>query len=127
MTNTDSGTLAVLILLTFAWRFARTRQLYLTSLRVSQLGLPAPVLDPHDMRSVAQQVLLGRRSIKPASFFMRAVVLVLVAACLLPFKHYAPCLWWLVVALIGLYVPWCLAHGLMLRRHLDHGSGQRAA
>ena len=73
---------------------------------------------PHDLGSFIQQALLGRRSVGPTSFFIRGLVFAVVATCLLPFKHYKPPLFWLVVALIALYVPWCIAHGLMLKRKL---------
>jgi hypothetical protein len=97
--------LGIVILVVFIWRFARTRQLYLTSIRVQASGSEPIPFKPHDLRSFVEQALLGRRSMKPTSFFVRAFVFVLVAACLLPFKKYEPHLYWFVLALIGLYVP----------------------
>jgi hypothetical protein len=108
--------LAVIIVLVFAWRFARTRQLYLTSLAVLVDGLLVEPFNPRDPRSFLRQALMGQRSIQPKSFFIRGVVLAVVALCLLPFKGYEPPLWWLVISLIALYVPWCMAHGMMLER-----------
>lgn len=55
---------------------------------------------------------------KPSSFFIRAFVFVLVAACLLPFKGYEPPLFWLVIVLTALFVPWCIVHGVMLKKRL---------
>jgi hypothetical protein len=108
--------LAVIITLALAWRFARTNQLYVTSLAVQGGHLLDKPFNPRDLRSILGQALLGRRSIQPRSFLIRGIVLAAVALCLLPFKVYAPSLWWLVVALIALYVPWCIAHGMMLDR-----------
>ncbi len=108
--------LSVIIALAFAWRFARTHQLYITSIAVQEGHLPDKPFNPRDPRSILSQGLLGRRSIQPKSFFIRGIVLAAVALCVLPFKVYAPSLWWLVIALIALYVPWCIAHGVMLER-----------
>ncbi|MBW2675374.1 MAG: hypothetical protein JRD89_18515 [Deltaproteobacteria bacterium] len=117
----DRNTIAVgiVIVLVFLWRFARTRQLYLTSLYVHEHGLAPIRFKPHDLRSFVDQALLGRRGIEPASFFIRAFVLVVVAASLFPFKGLAPLLYWLIAALIALYVPWCIAHGVMLKKRLS--------
>jgi hypothetical protein len=116
MRETDTLTLAILIVLAFAWRFARTRQIYLTSLAVQMQDLEPILFKPTDLSSFVHQALLGRRSMNPKSFYIRGLVFAIVALCLLPFKHYAPSLWWLTIALIGLYVPWCIAHGLVLRQ-----------
>ncbi len=124
MVHTNTIALGIVIVLVFIWRFARTRQLYLTSLRVQASGSEPIPFNPHDLRSLVQQPLFGRRSMKPTSFFIRAFVLVVVAACLLPFKDYEPLLYWLVIVLIALYVPWCIIHGVMLKRRLaDGGAG----
>jgi hypothetical protein len=118
MVDRNTIALGIIIVLVFVWRFARTRQLYVTSLRV-HVGNSAPIpFRPRDLRSFVQQALLGRRSLRPTSFLIRAVVLAVVAACLLPFKDYEPPLYWLVVFLIALYVPWCVVHGVMLRKRL---------
>jgi hypothetical protein len=121
MTDTNAIALGILIVLAFIWRFARTRQLYLTSFRVLVYGAEPAPFRPHDLRSFVQQALLGRRSVSPISFFIRALVFGVVAAFLLPFKDYEPPLFWLVVALIALYVPWCVAHGFMLKGKLRDG------
>ena len=110
--------LGILILLVFIWRFARTRQLYLTSLRVQTSGLEPTPFGLHDIHSFIEQVILGHRSLKPITFFIRAFVLSAVAACLLPFKHYDPVLFWIVISMLVANVPWCIAHGIMLKRKL---------
>ena len=120
MNDTSTLTLAILIVLAFSWRFARTRQIYLTSLAVRTQGLEPIPVKPSDPSSFVQQALLGRRSMDPKSFFIRGLVFAIVAICILPLKDYAPPLFWLTIALIGLYVPWCVAHGLMLRQKSPH-------
>jgi hypothetical protein len=107
----------IVIVLAFIWRFARTRQIYLISLKV-QAGRSDPIpFSPHDFRSFIDQVLFGRRSLEPFSFFVRAFVYLIVAAGLLPFKDYNPVLYWLVVILIALYVSCCIAHGFLLKKN----------
>jgi hypothetical protein len=115
--NTDRIFLGILIILAFLWRFLRTRQIYLTSLSVHDQGSEPILFHPHDARSFVDQALLGRRSLAPSSFFVRAIVFALVAIGLLPFKDYEPVLFWLVVALITLYVPWCVSYGYKLNKH----------
>ncbi len=110
--------LGVLIILVFIWRFARTHQLYVTSLRVQICGLKSAPLELHDIHSFVEQVLLGHRSLKPISFFIRAFVLSAVAACMLPFKHYDPVLYWIVISMLAAYAPWCIVHGILLERKL---------
>ena len=122
--NTNTIVLGVLIVLAFVWRAARTRQLYLTTLRVQESGSEPIPFKPHDVRSFVDQALLGRRTMRPTSFFIRAFVFAVVALCLLPFKDYAPVLFWLVVALIALYVPWCIVHGVILNKRFA-GDGAR--
>jgi hypothetical protein len=122
--NTNTIILGVLIVLAFVWRAARTRQLYLTTLRVQESGSEPIPFKPHDVRSFVDQALLGRRTMNPTSFFVRAFVFAVVALCLLPFKDYEPVLFWLVVALIALYVPWCIVHGFMLNKRFA-GDGAR--
>jgi hypothetical protein len=116
MVDTNTILLGIVIVLVFIWRFARTRQLYLTSLHVQASGSDPIPFKPHDLGSFIDQALLGRRSLKPTSFFIRGFVFVVVAGCLLPFKDYEPLIYWLVVVLIVLYVPWCIVHGVMLKR-----------
>jgi hypothetical protein len=119
MIDTNNIFLGVLIFLAFIWRFARTRQLYLTSLYVHISGAEAISFDPNDLRNFIHQALFGRRSIVPTSFFIRALVFFIVAICLLPFKDYDPILFWLVIVLIAFYVPWCVAYGFMLRKRIS--------
>jgi len=119
MADRNTIIIGIVIVLVFLWRFARTRQLYLTSLRVRTRGLDPIVFRPHDLRGFVEQVLLGRRSIEPLSFFVRAFVLAVVAVFLFPFKGFAPLLYWIIAVLIALYVPWCVAHGVMLKRRLE--------
>lgn len=118
MVATNSIALGIVIVLVFIWRFVRTRQLYLTSLQVEACGSEPIPFNPHDLRSFAHQALLGRRSVRPTSFYIRALVYVVVTACLLPFKDYEPLLYWIVVVLVVLYVPWCVVHGVMLKKRL---------
>jgi len=113
--------IGIVIVLIFLWRFACTRRLYLTSLHGQKGGLEPIAFNPHDLRSFMQHAFLGRRSIKPASFFIRAFVYLVVAAGLIPFKDWEPFLYWLVVILIALYVPWCILHGVMLKKRLPGG------
>jgi di/tricarboxylate transporter len=121
MIHKNTIALGIVIVLAFIWRFARTRQLYLTSLNVRTCGSEPVPFNPHDLRSFVQQALLGRRSVKSTSFFIRAFVFMLVAGCLLPFKDYEPLLYWLVIVLIAVYVPWCIVHGVMLKKRLSDG------
>jgi len=114
MTNSDVF-LGIVIFLVFVWRFARTRQLYITSLHVQANGSEPVYFRPHDIHSFVNQAFLGHRTMKPISFFIRAFVFAIVAVCLLPFKNYVPVLYCIVVGLIVLYVPWCIGHGIMLK------------
>ena len=121
MVDTNTILLGIVIVLVFIWRFARTRQLYLTSLYVQACGSEPIPFKPHDLHSFVQQALLGRRSMKPTSFFIRGFVFAVVAGCLLPFKDYEPLICWLAIVLIVLYVPWCIVHGVMLKKRLSSG------
>jgi len=105
--------LGLLIILVFIWRFVRTRQLYLTSLQLRTNDLGS---NSFNIRSIYKKIIFGYRSIKPSSFFIRALVLAVVALCLLPFKHYAPFIFWIVITLILIYIPWCVVHGVMLKK-----------
>jgi hypothetical protein len=116
MVDTNTIAFGIIIVLVFIWRFARTRQLYLTSLQTQTNGSEPIPFNPRDFRSFVHQALLGHRSMKPISFLIRPAVFVVVAVCLLPFKHYEPILYWLVVILVTLYVPWCIVHGVMLQK-----------
>lgn len=124
MEDTNTIVLGIVIALFFIWRFARARQLYLTSLQgQTTRRSESSLFNTPDLRSVVQKTLLGRRSIKPISFFIRAFVFMVVTVCLLPVKGYGPCLYWLIVALVALYVPWCVVLGVMLKkRNLDGGT-----
>lgn len=122
----DANTIlpGIVVVLVFIWRLARTRQLYLTSLRVQACGSEPIPFKPHDLRSFIEQALLGRRSMKPSSFFIRGFVFAVVAACLLPFKDYEPLICWLAIVLIALYVPWCIVHGVLLKKRLSRDVSQ---
>jgi hypothetical protein len=120
MADTNTISLGIIIALFFIWRFARTRKLYLYSLQVQTFGSEPILFDPHNLRIFFQQAVLGRRSVKPISFFIRASVFIVVEVCVLPFKDYEPLLYWLVVVLIAIYVPYCLVHGVMLKKRLPH-------
>lgn len=106
------------MLLVFIWRFARTRQLYWTSLRLQTGGLEPTPFRLHDIHGFIQQVLLGHRNLKPISFYIRAFVLAVVAPCLLPFKHYDPVLSWIVISMLAAYIPWCIVHGILFHRKI---------
>jgi len=67
-------------------------------------------------RDFFEQVFIGNRNVEPNSFYVRAFVFATVALVLLPFRSYAPELYSLVFLLIILYIPWCVSHGLLLRR-----------
>jgi len=116
MADRNTILIGIVIVGVFLWRFARTRQLYLTSLRVFSQGLDPIRFKPHDLRSFLEQALLGRRSIKPASFFVRAYVLAVVAVSLFPFKDFSPLLYWIVIVMVVFYIPWCIMHGILLKR-----------
>jgi len=121
MFGEDTIALGIVIVLVFIWRFVRVRQLYLTSLHAQTCGLEPIPFNPQDLPRFVQQAFLGRRSIKPISFFIRAFVFVVIGACLFPFKDYEPLLYGLVIVLIALYVPWCIVHGVMLKKRLSNG------
>jgi membrane-bound metal-dependent hydrolase YbcI (DUF457 family) len=123
MVDRNTVVFGILIVLVFIWRFARTRQIYLVSLDVQAGGSDPISFSPDDLPSFFSQVLLGHRSLTPTSFFIRGFVFLVVAVGLLPFKDYEPTLYLLCVVLIGLYVPWCIAHGLMLKKNIpDDGA-----
>ena len=103
------------IILVYIWRFTRTHQLHSTSLRLQTNGLKSTPRELHDIHSFVDQVLLGHRSFKPISFSIRAFVLSAVAACLLPFKHFDPNLFRLVLFMLALYIPWYFVHGMLLK------------
>lgn len=111
-------TLGVIIILFFIWRFFRTYQLYLTSLNTKKKGLEPIKFDPGDWRNFIQQVILGRRTVKPISFFIRAFVLTVIALILLPLKDYEPFLFRLIIVMIVLYIPWCIMYGVLLNSKL---------
>jgi len=121
MVDAITVTLGIVIVVAFIWRLIRIHQLYLTSLHVQACDSKPIQFNPHDLRSFLGQTILGRRSIKPISFFIRAFVFVLVAVCLFPFKAYAPLLYQLVIVLTALYVPWCIVHGVMLKNRVSYG------
>ena len=125
MVDANTILLGIVIVLVFVWRFARTRQLYLTSLQVQACGSEPIPFKPHDLRSFVEQALLGRRSMKPTSFFIRGFSFAVVAGCLLPFKDYEPLICWLAIVLIALYVPWCIVHGVMLKKRLSSDVSER--
>ena len=104
------------VILFFIWRFIRTHKLYRFSLRVLR-GLEKPTqVKPAFSKEFFDQAILGNRNVEPNSFFIRALVFVAIALILLPFRDYAPTIFWIVVILIALYVPWCVSHGFLLRR-----------
>jgi len=103
----------------FSWRFLRTHQLYLTTIDVvDKRSKPGP-FRPGDPRGFFDKALLGHRSVKPVSFFIRALIFSLVALVMLPLKNNQPSIYWLLVLLIILYDLWCILHGLMLMKRIS--------
>jgi hypothetical protein len=104
------------VLFFFIWRFARTHQLYRFSRKVLR-GYEEPVqIKPSISREFLNHALLGNRNVEPSSFYIRAIVFITIALVLLPFKDYARDLYWIITVLIILYVPWCMVHGLLLKK-----------
>jgi hypothetical protein len=119
MQTTEELIIGTVVILFFIWRFARTHQLYRYSLKVLQGALTPTTFRPSFSRAFFNQVLIGNRNVDPKSFLLRALVYVSVALILLPFKDYAPWLYWLTIFLIILYVPWCISHGIILRQQIE--------
>ena len=116
MSNETTVFFEAVIIFFFIWRFARTHQLYRVSRRVLK-GYEEPAqVKPSLSRDFLNHAFLGNRNAEHNSFYIRAIVFVTIALVLLPFKDYAPDLYWIVVFLIILYVPWCVIHGLLLKR-----------
>lgn len=111
MQISEESVFATIVILFFIWRFARTHQLYRYSLKVLRGHMEPTQFKPSFSTDFLNKVLLGNRSVEPNSFFLRALVFVSVALVLLPFRDYAPELYWIVTFLIVLYVPWCVGHG----------------
>ena len=118
MTDAPVIIIGTILTIFFIWRFARTRQLYITTIEVIQNKSKPIQFDPHYIHSFYEQGLLGHRSVKPISFFLRALIFIIVFVCLLPFRHYQLTIQWLVGILITLYAIWCIVHGWMLKKFL---------
>ncbi len=116
MQTSEEIMIGAAVVIFFIWRFARTHQLYRYSLKVLREQVESGPFKPSFSRDFLNGALLGNRSVEPNSFFIRALVFVFIALILLPFRDYAPVLYWIVTFLIVLYVPWCVGHGLMLRK-----------
>ena len=119
MEDVNTVILGIGIILFFIWRFVRTRQLYLRSSKNQIDKQDFSLFKPLKFHSFIKKAFLGKRCIKPFSFFIRAIVFLVVALCLLPFKNYEPILYWLIVALIIIYIPWCIVHGILLKKRID--------
>jgi hypothetical protein len=113
------------VIVFFVWRFIRTHMLYRYSLRVMR-GLEEPTQVKPSLSKDFGQAILGNRSAEPKSFLIRALVFVIIALVLLPFRDYAPDIYWIVVILIILYVPWCVGHGFLLRKERNNWQGSSA-
>jgi hypothetical protein len=107
------------IVVFFAWRFARTHQLYRFSLKVLRGETDDTPFEVALSREFFRRALLGTRQIQPRSFLIRALVYVVIALILLPFRGYGPDLYFVVSVLIGFYVPWCVVHSALLMRAYD--------
>jgi len=116
MSDESTVFLGAAVILFFLWRFARTHQLYRFSLRVKRGQIEPTPFVLSVSRESFEQALIGNRNVEPNSFYVRALVFATVAFVLLPFRSYSPELYSLVVLLILLYIPWCVSHGLLLRR-----------
>ncbi|MGD9397648.1 MAG: hypothetical protein PVJ05_14530 [Candidatus Thorarchaeota archaeon] len=113
----EEGTMiGIAVVVFFIWRFARTHQLYRYSLRVARGQIESTQFRPSFSRNFLNGALLGNRSVDSNSFFVRGLVYAVVALILLPFRDYAPELYWIVTILIIFYVPWCFCHGFLLGR-----------
>lgn len=123
MLETNILMLGILIVLAFAWRFYRTWQLYLTTKQVLENGAEAVPFHPQGLDEFIQQSLLGRRSVQPGAFYIRALVYGLIAIILLPFKGYQPALYWLAAGLIIFYLPWRISFGIRLKAPPSEGPG----
>ena len=116
MSEITTTLFGIAVILFFIWRFARTHQLYRFSLRVLRGQAETTPFKLSFSRDFLTKVVLGNRHAEPSSFFVRAVVYVAIAIILLPFRDYAPELYWIVSILIILYVPWCVIHGVLLKK-----------
>ena len=116
MSTAEAVFFGAVVVLFFVWRFARTHQLYRFSLSVLRGEAEDSPFKPSVSIDFVRRALFGRRSIAPRSFLIRALVFVVVAAILFPFRGYGPMLYLVVVSLILLYIPWCAAHGFLLRK-----------
>ncbi|MFX0045860.1 MAG: hypothetical protein ACFE8Z_08435 [Candidatus Hermodarchaeota archaeon] len=130
MSDESTVFLGAAVILFFLWRFARTHQLYRFSLKVKRGQIEPTPFVLSVSRESFEQALIGNRNVEPNSFYVRALVFVTVAFVLLPFRSYAPELYSLVFLLILLYIPWCVSHGLLLRRAVsqqwkDNSQGRR--
>jgi hypothetical protein len=112
--------IGIVVVVFFIWRFARTRQLYRYSLKVLKGQVTPTEFKPSLSREFFNKALLGNRNAEPKQFILRALVFVVIAVILLPFKDYAPTLYWMTVFLIILYGPWCIIHGISLRQKREH-------
>ena len=112
MLNVNEFVLRGLSMLVFTWLFERTRQLYITSLSKPAVGGTSS-FNPPNSRGFVQETLLGRRSIPPFSFFLRALIFLIIVIIILPYKDYDFSLYWFVIILIGFYVFWSCALGML--------------
>jgi hypothetical protein len=116
MSEETTALFGAAVILLFIWRFIRTRKLFTYSRTVLR-GLEEPNhVRPSFSPGFFDQAVLGNRNVEPNSFFIRAFVFVAIALILLPFRDYAPEIYWIVVVLIALYVPWCVGHGFLLKK-----------
>ena len=125
VSTVESVFFGAVVVLFFAWRFARTHQLYRFSLSVLQGEGEDMPFKPTLSIDFVRRALFGRRGIAPRSFLIRALVFVVVAVILFPFRGYGPELYFVVIMLILLYLPWCAAHWYLLRRASRQASTQR--
>jgi hypothetical protein len=116
MSEETTALIGAAVVIFFIWRFIRTHKLYRFSLEVLKGRKESTHVRPSFSKEFFDQAVLGNRDVKPNSFFIRAVVFVAIALVLLPFRDYAPDLYFIVVIMIVMYVPWCFGHGFLLKK-----------
>jgi hypothetical protein len=116
--DTDDRRIMVsaVVTLFFIWRFMRTHNLYRYSFKVIRGKMEPIRTNPSVSGDFFKMVLLRNRNVEPTSFYVRALVFASIALALLPFRDYTPTLYWTATFLIILYIPWCVGHGLLLKK-----------
>lgn len=106
--------IGVVVIVVFIWRLFYIHQLFLTSIKTIKYNLKPIKFNPRNINDFINQIFLGKRSMKPISFFIRGFIVAIIAIFLLPFKDYEPSLFRLVISLLIIYIFWCLFFGFKL-------------